>query len=170
MFVWVKNTQMFWIFSLIQSFTLVTNMESILRLRQRFWSNSIFHFSSRILLIYFHVYFIFLLTRRNFHQESPNLCSDENKNIGQKSTTILLLTGRCGAKLILNEKWLPFGGRWMDSKSKFIFEFSEKNWIRWVVPSFWVFLSRTKVSFVNRGYMYKNQIHISVHGQSSSQT
>ena len=58
---------------------------------------------------------------------------------------------RCGAKVTQNEKWRPFGGRWIKKTKTNMVEFSEKSWIRQAASSFWGFLCQTKVFFVNRG-------------------
>ena len=57
-FVWHKNTQTSCKLQLLQFFTVDTNMESILRLRQRFWLNFDFHFSSRFYLLFFCVFLL----------------------------------------------------------------------------------------------------------------
>ena len=50
-----------------------------------------------------------------------------------------------------NEKWQPFGGRCLDGSATNKFEISETFCIITYRLMFWVFFSRTKVLFVNRG-------------------
>ena len=75
MFVRDKNTQKLENAYLIQVVSLNMNMNSILKLIQRFKHYNIFLIFSRILLLYI-LFFVNFLSRRKFNRESHNLMLD----------------------------------------------------------------------------------------------
>ena len=143
-FVRVKNTQKLETAYLIQLFSLNMNMNSILKLRQRFENvlqiSFFFKNSLMIFLFFFQIVanFIIIITKLK-------------KIVAHYEYDAFVFIRRSGAKLTKNEKWLAFKGRWMNLKTDSRFKLRERNGIMWVSSSFWGFLCRTKCLFLNRG-------------------
>ena len=118
-FVRQKNTQRIHLDRMIQNFSLISNIQLFFRLRQRFMLYFNFHFSSR----FFTYKFFYLLSNcRKFHWiTQPRKCDI--------FVFIVLLTGRCGAKITQNEKLKYKIKRWMDFKMDTLFLLGMKNQI-----------------------------------------
>ena len=93
-----------------------------------------FHFSSRLLLIFFLI-FSKLLFLSIYHET-------KQKRRTLKSVFLFLFAQ--------NEKWVPFGDRWNYKIPISIFRINEKSCISTSRSMFWVFLSQTHCLFLNR--------------------
>ena len=142
-----KNPQKIHLYVMIQNLPLISKMGIAALLIQRPTNGGHFSFFFKIYLVFF---CLFLQIVASFIK-SPNLKSEDFVFIiCDDFVFIVSLTGYCGARLTQNEKWRPFGGRWIKKTKTNIVEFSEKSWIRQAASSFWGFLCRTKVFFMNR--------------------
>ena len=149
-FVWHKNTQKLEEAYLIQFLLLSLNMNSVFKFLQRPPNGSQFSFFSKNFTHNF--LFIFKLSSncRKFRLITQPYVRRFCFYLLENSRLCFSLTGRCGAKVTQNEKWRPFGGRWIKKTKTNIVEFSEKSWIRQAASSFWGFLCRTNFVFMNR--------------------
>ena len=126
-FVWDKNPQRRHIPYYFQLFILNMNISSILNLKQRFRLYVNFHFPQEFYLYIFFVYYHFFLNVANFITNHTTSSKMKTKTSHWKSATILLLTGRCRAKFIQNEKLKYKIKRWMNFKMDTIFMLGMKN-------------------------------------------
>ena len=141
-----KNPQKIHLYVMIQNLPLISKMGIAALLIQRPTNGSHFSFFFKNYLVFF-TYFLFVSSNcRKFHQIITQL----KKIVALLEYDVFVFIRRCVAKVTQNEKWRPFGGRWIKKTKTNIVEFSEKSWIRQAASSFWGFLCRTKVFFLNR--------------------